>query len=160
MVSFWLFRFLFSMVRMTIFVLFGVIVLGFWGSANPLSIIAVMTPAVATFLGMGCISAAFLLLIKQGDPLLIVFTAATAMMGGAFFPVEVLPDWMQALTILVPLTHALSGVREGLNGGSVTDVLPQITILSGMALVILPAGLMMFNGSMLRAKREGSLGEY
>lgn len=160
MVSFWLFKFLFSMVRMTIFVLFGVIALGFWGSANPFSIVLVMTPAVATFLGMGCISAAFLILIKQGDPLLIVFTAATAMLGGAFFPVEVLPDWMQALTVFVPLTHALTGVREGLNGGSMTDVLPQIAVLSAMALVLLPAGLALFNASMTRAKREGSLGEY
>lgn len=160
MFSFWLFRFIFSMVRMLIFVLFGVLVLGFWTSANPLSVTLVMIPAVITFLGMGCASAAFLLLIKQGDPLLIVFTAATAMLGGAFFPVEVLPDWMQVLTNLVPLTHALTGVREGLNGASVADVAPQIAILWIMALIALPAGSAMFNAAMLRAKREGSLGEY
>ncbi|MFQ5473145.1 MAG: ABC transporter permease [Dehalococcoidia bacterium] len=159
-VSFWLFRFLFSMFRMSVFILFGIIVLGFWSSANPLSVVAVMTPAVLTFLGMGALSAAFLILIKQGDPVLIVFATFTATLGGAFFPVDSLPNWIAPLAFLIPLTHALSGVREGLDGGSVLDVAPQVITLIVMAAVMVPVGFLAFTASLQRAKREGSLGEY
>ncbi len=158
--SFWLFRFLFSMFRMSVLILFGILVLGFWTSANPLSVIAVMTPAVLTFLGMGALSAAFLILVKQGDPVLIVFAAFTATLGGAFFPADALPNWIAPLTFLVPLTHALTGVREGLDGASLIDVVPQIITLTVMATLMVPAGFLAFTASLQRAKREGSLGEY
>jgi ABC-2 type transport system permease protein len=159
-ISFWLFRFIFSMFRMSILILFGIIVLGFWTSANPISVIAVMLPAVLTFLGMGALSAAFLVLVKQGDPVLVIFAAFTATLGGAFFPVDALPDWVDPLTFLVPLTHALSGVRDGLDGASVIDVAPQIITLTVMAAIVVPAGFLAFSASLRRAKREGSLGEY
>lgn len=160
MASLWLFRFAFSMFRMSIFVVFGFAVLGFWHSANPLAIVAVFVPALITFVAMGGFSAAFMLLVKQGDPVLIAFTAVTAVLGGAVFPVHALPGWVQPFAVVVPLTHALSGIREGFDGGSVTDVAPQIAVLSTMALLLTPPSVYAFTWSLNRAKREGSLGEY
>lgn len=158
--SLWLFRFFFSMFRMLLFVLFGALVLGFWHSADPLAILAVLIPAELTFVAMGAISAAFMLLVKQGDPVLIAYAAVTAVMGGAVFPVAALPGWVQPIAWLVPLTHALSGIREAFDGASVIDVAPQILVLTAMAAVLLPPALFAFKWSLNRAKQEGSLGEY
>ncbi len=160
MASLWLFRFVFSVFRMTLFVLFGMFVLGYWHSADPLAITAVFIPALITFVAMGAFSAAFMLLVKQGDPVLIAFTAMTAVLGGAVFPVDALPGWIQPFALLVPLTHALSGIRSGFDGASVNDVAPQIGVLSLMAAVLLPPAVYTFRWSLDRAKREGSLGEY
>lgn len=160
LVSCWLFRFLFSAFRTAALMMFGWLALGFWPAANPLAIVAVVVPAQAAFLAMGAFSAAFLLLVKQGDPVLLAYAAASAILGGAFFPVEALPDWMQPVTLLVPLTHALSGIREGLAGGSGADVAPQALTLTVMAALSLPLGLYAFRWAMKRAKEEGSLGEY
>ena len=160
MASLWLFRFAFSMFRMSLFVAFGFAVLGFWHAANPLAIVAVFVPALITFVAMGGFSAAFMLLVKQGDPVLIAFTAVTAVLGGAVFPVHALPGWVQPLALLVPLTHALSGIREGFDGASVTDVAPQVAVLSAMAAVLTPPSVYAFTWALNRAKREGSLGEY
>ena len=160
MASLWLFRFAFSIFRMSLFVLFGMAVLGFWHAANPLAIVAVFVPALVTFVAMGGFSAAFMLLVKQGDPVLIAFTALTAVLGGAVFPVDALPGWVQPLALLVPLTHALSGIREGFDGASVADVAPQIGVLTAMAVVLTPPSIYAFTWSLRRAKREGSLGEY
>ncbi len=160
LMSFWFFRFLFSIVRMSIFVLFGVAVFGFWHSANPLTVLAVLIPAEIAFVAIGALSAAFMILVKQGDPVLIAYSAVTAIFGGAIFPTTALPHWLQVLTLFVPLTYALDGVREGLAGGSLLDVAPQVAALSGLAALLLPVGLIAFSGALNRAKREGSLGEY
>jgi hypothetical protein len=60
----------------------------------------------------------------------------------------------------LPLTHALSGIREGLDGASLVDVAPQIALLSALAAVLLPAGLLSFSWAVRRSKQEGSLVEY
>lgn len=158
--SLWLFRLGFSMFRMSLFVIFGFAVLGYWHSANPLTIVVVFVPALVTFVALGGFSAAFMLLVKQGDPVLVAFTAITAVLGGAIFPVHALPGWIQPLALLVPLTHALTGIRDGFDGASITDVAPQIAALCAMAAVLTPPSVYAFVWALNRAKREGSLGEY
>jgi ABC-2 type transport system permease protein len=158
--SFWLFRFLFSVARMSVFVLVGLTAFGYWHSANPVSVLLVLIPAELAFMAMGALSAAFMILVKQGDPVLIAYSAITAIFGGAIFPTSALPHWLQVATLFVPLTYALDGVREGLAGGGLRDVAPQAGVLAAMTLVLLPLGLMAFNTALNRAKREGSLGEY
>ncbi|HEY8173843.1 MAG TPA: ABC transporter permease [Dehalococcoidia bacterium] len=160
LLSFWLFRFLMSVVRTALLVSFGVFILDFWSDANLLSVIVVLIPAALTFFAMGAFSAAFVVLVKQGDPVRIAYTAVIAIFGGAFFPVEALPGWIQPVALVIPLTYALSGIREGLSGGPPVDVLPQVIVLSVMALVLMPPGLKAFSWSIERAKREGALGEY
>jgi ABC-2 type transport system permease protein len=159
-VSLLLFPLLFSLFRMALLIGFGAIVLGFWHHANPFSVLAVLVPAQLSFVAMGALSGAFIILIKQGDPVRVAFTGVTAILGGVFFPVDAMPDWMQPVTTLIPLTHALTGIREGMAGGSPVDVLPQIAVLSAMTGVLLPLGIVSFRWAMKRAKREGSLGEY
>lgn len=160
MISFWLFKFLFSTFRMLTLISFGMIVLGYWSAANPLATVAVLIPAIVTFMAMGAFSAAFMILVKQGDPVLVAYAGITALLGGAIFPPDALPGWLQPLTQLIPLTHALSGIRESFDGGSLVDVVPQILALTVMAAVMLPPGFLAFSWAIDRAKREGSLGEY
>lgn len=160
LISFCLFPFCISLLRTAVFLAFGFAVLGFWSSANPASILGVIMPAQLTFLGIGALSAAFVLLLKQGDPIRMGYSVAMLTLGGAFFPVSAMPEWLQFFAALLPLTHALTGVREGLDGGSLKDVAPQIAVLTGMAVVLLPAGIVAFSLALRRAKQEGSLVEY
>ena len=160
LLSFWLFRFLISLVRTTILISFGVIVLGFWHHANALAVIAVVVPATCTFFAIGALSAAFVVQVKQGDPVRLAYTSVVAIFGGAFFPTDALPHWIQPLSLVVPLTYALTGIRRALDGGSVASVAPQVLALTVMAVVLVPIGLRAFSWSLARAKREGALGEY
>jgi ABC-2 type transport system permease protein len=160
LLSFWLFRFLQSLIRTVLLISFGILVLGFWRDANVFSVLAVIIPAALTFFALGAFSAAFVVLVKQGDPVRIAYTALIAIFGGAFFPIEALPGWVQPVALFVPLTYALSGIRQGLDGAPPIDVLPQVAVLSVMAVVLLPLGIWAFRSAILRAKREGALGEY
>jgi ABC-2 type transport system permease protein len=160
LMSFFLFRFLLALMRTVILVGFGFVVLGFWHGADPLSVLIVAVCGSLAFYAIGAFSAAFVVLVKQGDPIRVAYTAVVAIFGGAFFPVDALPGWIQPISLVVPLTYALSGIREGLDGGSVSDVMPQIAVLSVMAAILLPLGLRAFSWAIERAKREGALGEY
>lgn len=160
LISFCLFPFCVSLFRTAVLLTFGFLVLGFWDSANALTILAVLVPAQLTFLGIGALSAASVLLLKQGDPIRMAYSVAMLTLGGAFVPVDAMPGWLQLTAALLPLTHALSGIREGLDGGSLADVAPQVAVLCALAVVLLPAGILAFNWAVQRAKREGSLLEY
>lgn len=160
LMSFWLFHFLIALARMLVILGCGIVVLGFWHSAQPLSVIVIIILAELTFVAIGAFSAAFVILVKQGDPFRLAYTAMTMALGGAFFPVDALPRWVQYLSAALPLTHALSGIRDGLAGASLVDIAPQIATLAVMAAVLFPAGVLAFNWSIKRAKTEGSVGEY
>ena len=160
LMSFWVFRFLLALGRMSIFIAFGIVVLGFWRNLDPLSVLSVMILAEVTFFAMGALSAAFVILVKQGDPIRLAYTAATTLLGGAFFPVDALPSWIQPISLLLPLTYALSGIRAGLDGDPVSAIAPELGILAVMGAIMLPASLWAFSYSLRRAKREGALGEY
>lgn len=160
LLSSFLFRFVVSLVRLSFFVLFGMIVLGFWHHANPLSVLLVMIPAAAVFIALGTLSAAFIILVKQGDPVVLAYGAMTVLLGGMLFPVDALPAWIRPLTAVVPLTYALSGVRSALDGSSPASVFSEVAVLLGMLALFLPAAVFGFNWSITRAKQEGSLGDY
>ena len=160
LVSLCLFPLCMSLMRTAVFLTFGFAVLGFWGSANPLSVLAVLIPAQLTFLGIGALSAASVLLLKQGDPIRLAYSVAMLGLSGTFFPVHAMPRWLQVVAALFPLTYALSGIREALDGGTLIDVGPQVLLLTTLALVLVPLGFFAFGGAVRRAKQEGSLVEY
>jgi ABC-2 type transport system permease protein len=158
--SLWIFRFFLSLVRGMIFMAFGFVVLGFWHSADLSAVIVILIAAVLTYMALGTFSAAFVILYKEGDPVRLAYLGVSTVLGGAIFPIDALPDWIQPLSLLVPLTYALSGIRDGLNGDSIADVAPQLFALTTMALVLLPAAVYAFSWALQRARRDGSLGQY
>lgn len=155
-----LFKFLLAFGRMAIYLAFGAFVLGFWREANLLSASLVFVPAAITFLSLGSLSAAFILVIKEGDPVLLIYGAMSALIGGALFPVEVMPDWIQSAARYFPLTHALSGMRAALAGAGPSAVNEQIRALTVMAVILIPVGQLALNRAVSRAKMEGTLDQY
>jgi ABC-2 type transport system permease protein len=120
----------------------------------------VLIPAFATFLGLGLLAAAFTMVIKQGDPIVGGYIALSGLLGGAVIPVAVLPSWIQAISELLPLTHALRGLRMALDGGSFADIGGEIGVLVLLALIAMPVGLWSATWATRRARREGSLVVY
>ena len=74
------------------------------------------------------------------------------------YPVEVLPQALQALAALSPATYILEGVRAALleNAGLpvlMTSIVPTVAI----GLVLIPIGLQVFAAAERYAKRAGKL---
>jgi ABC-2 type transport system permease protein len=117
--------------------------------------------SVLAFAGIGILSATFALVFKKGDPLLWVVGGLSWLLGGVFYPLEVLPPLLRQAAALLPITHALSGMRMAiLEGASLAAVTPQIAALSLFAAIGLPVSLLLFLAGMRWTRASGSLGHF
>jgi len=74
------------------------------------------------------------------------------------FPVSILPDWLQVVAKLNPMTHALNAMRAALlDGAGLSQLLPAIELLLLFAAVLLPISMLVFYWTLERTKSSGTL---
>jgi ABC-2 type transport system permease protein len=101
------------------------------------------------------------MVLKRGDPLNWVFTNLSWVLGGVFYPVTVLPDWVQKISYLLPITYSLEGMRGALlKGYTIRGLLPDIIPLLIFTVIMLPSSVWIFQYAVKRAKVDGSLMQY
>jgi ABC-2 type transport system permease protein len=110
--------------------------------------------------GLGLASAGFILVSKEGEPVSWLFGAASGLLGGVYFPVDLMPTWLQHIARALPTAHALSLIRgsraSGLDAGGAHSML----VLVASAVLAVTGGLMILSWGFARARRLGTLGEY
>ncbi|MGH2453638.1 MAG: ABC transporter permease [bacterium] len=95
------------------------------------------------------------------DPLTTVFAAVSAFLAGVFYPTTVLPPALQQVAQLLPLTHAVRGVRLAvLQGYRVTALWREILFLTVFIGIAIPLAVGAFRVAIVQAKRSGTLGAY
>jgi ABC-2 type transport system permease protein len=68
--------------------------------------------------------------------------ASTCMMGGVYWPLDIVPKVMQRMAQFVPQKWAMDGFTEIIaRGGSLSDIILPVTILLGFAVVFIGVGL-------------------
>jgi len=121
----------------------------------------VLILSIASFSGIGILSAAIVLVVKRGDPVAWALGSVSSLLAGVFYPVAVLPDWLEPVSRFIPLTYALDAMRLAmLKGSSLYDVHIDILALLGFTLVLTPLAFFVFRKALKRAKKEGSLIQY
>ncbi len=131
------------------------------GRANLPGALLVQVLTILAFSSLGILSAGFIVVFKQGNPLNLLLNSASALLGGVFYPVDVLPGWMQAFSNLLPITYSLHAMRMTvLQGAPLGSLLPDLLGLSVFALVLLPLSLWFFRAAVRLARREGTLTQY
>jgi ABC-2 type transport system permease protein len=74
------------------------------------------------------------------------------------FPVSVLPDWLQLVAKLNPVTYALEAMRAALLGGAgLHAVLQPLLVLFLFAAVLLPLSVAVFAWALRRTKTTGTM---
>jgi ABC-2 type transport system permease protein len=74
------------------------------------------------------------------------------------FPVSILPDWLQFIAKLNPITYALDGMRGALlDGASVTAIARSLLVLLLFGAILLPASMVAFSWALRRTKITGTL---
>jgi ABC-2 type transport system permease protein len=157
-----IFNYSLSAVRFLFYLVVGIALFGVdLGHVHVPSAILIFLLTVLCFMGIGIGWAGVVLLIKRGESLMTVGAYLILILAGVLFPVEMLPGWMQKLSLAVPLTHALDGMRRALlKGSSLADLVPTIATLAGFAVLLMLLGLAGFNLSVRIAKRTGDLTQY
>jgi ABC-2 type transport system permease protein len=154
------FRTVQSLMRLIIYLVVATLALGYWHQANPITTLLVFVPGCLTFVLLGLIAGSFVLVFKQGDPIVLGYVGLSGLLGGTVFPTSVLPAWAQPLTSLLPLSHALTGIRLGLAGALPSAVLLQASVLGVFSLGLVPVAMASLHWALARAKQEGSLVQY
>ena len=157
-----LWAYLLTTLRVVVYLLVGSLVFGAGlGQANIVSALLVMLLSIASFSGIGIMSAALVLMVKKGDPVAWLLGGASSLLAGVYYPISVLPGWLEPLSHILPLTYALDAMRLAvLQGYSLYELRFDILILLGFTVILTPLAFLIFRRALKRAKMEGSLIQY
>jgi ABC-2 type transport system permease protein len=123
---------------------------------------AVVFAAFVPFVwGLGLVAAASTLTFRRGGGLAAAGMSGIALVSGAFFPLALLPGWIQALAAVNPVAIALEGIRESLIGGAGwAEVGPDVLLLIPLSALAVAGGAVAFRAALAREHRHGTLGLY
>jgi len=105
--------------------LFGVRVYG-----NLLLVLLVVLLGVFSFVGLGILVSAIASEQETATQLLFMFQLPMLFLSGVFFPIQQMPQFMQYIAHLLPLTYAVSAMRKVIIlGAGIADIKNEILIL-------------------------------
>jgi len=138
--------------------------------ANLPGVVVVLGVSTIAFVGLGLMAAALPVMSpERGAEATHIFQGSLLLVSGVYYPVEVLPRWLQPLSALSPATYTLSACRKlvgignpesvpgNLMGAPLSAVMRELIILALMGAVLMPLGLWVFGRIETWAKRTGKL---
>lgn len=154
--------FMFASIRILIYLLVGTLFFGVtFNNPNILAAILILGLTILCFSSIGIMSAGFILIFKRGEPIGWFIGSLTGLFGGVFFPIEVLHPKLQFISHILPVTYALRGLRYALLAGhSFRALLPDIMVLAGFCIALLPLAILIFKYTLRHVKEDGSLVHY
>jgi ABC-2 type transport system permease protein len=129
--------------------------------ANWLSVLVVSLISIVCLVAWGIVSASFTIIFKRSDPINWLVGAITYVFSGVFFPIAILPQWLQVVSYLIPLTYALEAMRGAmLIGRSLIELgLPFIALVV-FTMIMLPLSIYSLQRAINYLRETGSLSHY
>ena len=111
--------------------------------------------------GLGIVNAASVMTFKRGGAGMGFLMALIALGSGAYFPLSVLPHWLEVAIRNTPVALALHGIRQALIGGTGWSLVGwNLVIIVVSSLLFVVVGSLAFRRALQRERRRGSLGLY
>ena len=125
--------------------------------ANFVAALVLLIIASISFFGIGMMTAVLPLISpEKGAQLGFVGQGMLLVVSGVYYPVSVLPSWMEWLSTISPATYALRGIRASILDGAGlawADIWPLLVI----GAFSIPLGLYVFSLGERHAKKHGKL---
>jgi ABC-2 type transport system permease protein len=155
-----LFAIVYGIVRAIL--LFGVVALFFdleLPDANYFAAVVLLLVASVSFIGIGMMCAVLPLISpEKGTQLGFMAQGILLVISGVYYPVDVLPGWMQVFSTISPATYALDGLRDSiLDGDGLLALGDELWPLVVIGIVSIPLGLWVFRTGETYAKKHGKL---
>lgn len=128
-------------------------------NANYWGALLVLAVASVSLVGFGIVAAVLPLLSpEKGQQVSYIVSSVLLLVSGVYYDVSVLPNWMQAIATVSPVTYALEGARAALQeGAGVAELWGSIWVLLVMGVVFVPLGIFVFHLGERYAKKTGKL---
>ncbi len=156
------YSFLLNSLRVVIYLACGSLLFGVtlhWTRLPLVLLVLILT--VASVASFGIISASFIVLFKKGDPLNWAFSVSSWLIGGVYYPVSVLPEWLQKAALLLPVTHSLESLRQVLLcDQGLPAIWEHLAILALWSAVGIPLSFCCFRYALRHAMSAGTLGHH
>lgn len=128
----------------TVLVVVGVLMGVQWGD-NVAGIVLVMLVYTLTVTALGVALATVARTSAQAANLSTLFGMTLAPLGGAWWPLEIVPDFMKTIGHLTPVAWGMDAFQEMMfYGGTLADIAPMLGVLLGMAALFFVFGLLRF----------------
>lgn len=131
--------------QIVILVLAGIVLFKVNWNQSPVALLVVMVSFSLACTGMGMLMATMTRTAMQASVFTNVVVMSMCALGGAWWPLEVEPLWMQTLATAFPVTWAMQGLHDvASNRMGVTGILPEAGMLIGFAILFFGIGLWKF----------------
>jgi ABC-2 type transport system permease protein len=116
---------------------------------------------VLAYLAFGLMAAALVLAFRTAGPLPGAVLAVSGLLGGVYYPTNVIPAWIEQVVQFIPLTYGLRAMRQTLlEGMSFRYIAADVAIVAGFAVVLLGISLAAFSWALRYSRRSGTLAHY
>ncbi len=124
---------------------FGILVLHVPFGNDPLAIILLVVAFVLAVTSLMLVMASLLRNQSQATGIALFLTLTLAPLGGAWWPLDIVPDWMRTVGHISPVAWAMDGFNSVVfNGGNVGTVIVPVLVLLGMTAVFFVIGITRF----------------
>ena len=147
---------------MTIYIALGVFLFKInFANVNILSALVILFLTIISFSGLGILSASFIMVFKRGNPVGWIINSLEGLIGGVYFPITVMPGWLQFLAKFLPISYAIRAAELAVyQGYAVSRLTKEIGFLLLFSLFLLPLSFASFKVALKKARRQGSLAQY
>jgi ABC-2 type transport system permease protein len=161
-VSMMLFPFVYSLLNALVMLAFGALVFGLpveWSTAALALPVALLgTVAFACF---GIVLVGLVLVVKQVTTGTTWIVAGISLIAGLYFPVALLPDWIEWASEVQPFKPAVDLLRNVLVGTPLEDpALLNAAKIAGFAAVLMPLSVWVLSATVRVSRRRGTILEY
>lgn len=138
-------RLVVALAQAFILLLMGVLVFQTHVVGAPWLIAIVATLGGVMFLGLGFTISGIAKTVDAVPAIANLIVFPMMFLGGVFFPLDSMPDWLQNIVQYLPLTHFAEGLRDVMaQGAGLSDIAPQLYWMLGWSVVLVGLALFTF----------------
>ena len=128
-------------------------------AANLLGALLILAASTLSRVALGEMRACLTLMSPEtGTQMTGIIEAVLLMISGIYYPIEVLPGWLQYVAKVSPITYTLKGMRACLiDGIGMAEVWAYVWPLLIVGALLVPAGIKVFAIAERYCKRKGTL---
>lgn len=136
---------LMALIQMLLLVGFGILVMKLNWGRDPLALFLILLASALAAAAFGTTMGTFIKTEGQAGGLSTMFGMVFALMGGCWYPLELFPPAIQNVVKILPTTWAMQGMLDlVLRGGGLRDILPEVGVLLGFAVIFFSVGVWRF----------------